>query len=420
MDSAERAATQTYDATKQAVSQGVDSTERAATQTYDATRHAVSQGVDRAEHAATQGYDATKQAVSHGIDSATHAAGQAYDTLAHPGQWFQHDAPAHAHAQPHPAAVPHPHAQPQAPATPASTMTGPGESRHPSNAHRALHTDAGHASMPAPTQAATDLRDLAHPGHAEFSKTLREVHYIEAGRGIVSGPHSEKVAAALLVQGERDGLRITNVAMGPDGQVQGLQRFSAFDPPKMVSVDPRQAQSMEMHDDASQWAQLRSPHLVGHAAPAERTPEQAQGIAALSAADQAMFARIRQEVPAHIGDDHVAQAMLHAKQAGIDDAGKIDRVLMAGDAMWVAGTTPGGAYFDGCVAAGRADAGNSAAGAVAQSTARAAGGAGGAAAAAGRAWRQGRADHGVASQTSSLRLLCGVCCGQRRQYAIRG
>ncbi|OAX55760.1 hypothetical protein A6R73_15630, partial [Xanthomonas translucens pv. poae] len=33
--------------------------------------------------------------------------------------------------------------------------------------------------------------------------------------------------------------------------------------------------------------------------------------------------------------------MLNAKQAGIDDAGKIDRVLMAGDAMWVAGTTPG-------------------------------------------------------------------------------
>lgn len=345
VDSAERAATQTYDATKHAVSQGVDRTERAATQTYDATRHAVSQGVDRAEHAATQGYDATKQAVSHGIDSATHAAGQGFDTLAHPGQWFQHDAPAHTSAQPHPAAVPHLHAQPQAPATPASTMTGPGESRHPSNAHRALPTDAGHASaghasMPAPTQAATNLRDPAHPGHAEFTKTLREVHYMEAGRGIASGPHSEKVAAALLVQGERDGLRITNVAMGPDGQVQGLQRFSAFDPPKTVQVDPRQAQSVEMHDYASQWAQLRSPHLVGHAAPAERSAEQAQGIAALSAADQAMFARIRQEVPAHIGDDHVAQAMLHAKQAGIDDAGKIDRVLMAGDAMWVAGTTP--------------------------------------------------------------------------------
>ncbi|OAX65039.1 hypothetical protein A6R71_09315 [Xanthomonas translucens pv. arrhenatheri] len=33
--------------------------------------------------------------------------------------------------------------------------------------------------------------------------------------------------------------------------------------------------------------------------------------------------------------------MLNAKQAGIDDAGKIDRVLMAGDALWVAGATAG-------------------------------------------------------------------------------
>jgi len=211
-----------------------------------------------------------------------------------------------------------------------------------------LPADAPHAAQSeheagraAPAQRPADLRDPAHPGNAEFSKTLREVHYMEAGQGIVSGPHSEKVAAALLVQGEREGLRITNVAMGPDGQVQGLQRFSAFDTPKMVQVDPRQAQSLEMHDYANHWAQLRSPHLVGQAAPAERTAEQAHGIAALSAADQAMFARIRQDVPAHIGDDHVAQAMLAAKQAGIADAGKIDRVMMSGEALWVAGATPG-------------------------------------------------------------------------------
>ncbi|WP_260654047.1 XVIPCD domain-containing protein, partial [Xanthomonas graminis] len=194
---------------------------------------------------------------------------------------------------------------------------------------------------PAVSAMPTDLRDTSHPGHPEFSKTLREVRYMEAGRGIASGPHSEKVAAALLVQGEREGLRITNVAMGPDGQVQGLQRFSAFDPPKTVQVDPGQAQSVEMHDYASQWAQLRSPHLVSQAPPAERSDEQAQGIAALSAADQAMFARIRKDVPAHLDDGHVAQAMLNAKQAGIDDAGKIDRVLMAGDALWVAGATAG-------------------------------------------------------------------------------
>ncbi|USJ01646.1 hypothetical protein MUG10_05525 [Xanthomonas prunicola] len=73
----------------------------------------------------------------------------------------------------------------------------------------------------------------------------------------------------------------------------------------------------------------RAPHANGH------------GIAALSAADQAMFARIRQDAPAHVGDAHVAQAMLDAKRNGITDAGKIDRVAMVGDTMWVAGTTPG-------------------------------------------------------------------------------
>ncbi|MCC4597237.1 hypothetical protein NRY95_06185 [Xanthomonas campestris pv. phormiicola] len=335
IEHAENAAMHTYGAARHAVLEGVDSAERAATQTYDATRHAVSQGVDRAERAATQTYDATKQAVSRGIDAAGHSAGQAYDTLTHPGQWFQHDAPAHAPVQPHAPAVAHPHAQ--APATP----PGSGDLRHPSNAQRARHDDAGHAPMPAPAQPATDFRDPAHPGHAEFMKTLREVHCMEAGRGIASGPHSEKVAAALLVQGEREGLRISNVAMGPDGQAQGLQRFSAFDTPKTVQVDPRQAQSVEMQGYASQWAQLRSPHLVSQARPAERTAEQAQGIAALSASDQAMFARIRQDVPAHLSDAHVAQAMLAAKQAGIDDAGKIDRVQMAGEKLWVSGPTPG-------------------------------------------------------------------------------
>ncbi|WP_343126180.1 XVIPCD domain-containing protein, partial [Xanthomonas hyacinthi] len=139
-------------------------------------------------------------------------------------------------------------------------------------------------AAPAVSSLPADLRDPAHPGHAEFKHSLREVHCMEAGQGIASGPHSEKVAAALLVAAERDGQRITNVAMGPDGQVQGRQRFSAFDAPKTVQIDPRRAQSVAMHDYASQWAQLRSPHLLSQAPPAERTAAQAQGIAALSAA----------------------------------------------------------------------------------------------------------------------------------------
>ncbi|WP_230596884.1 peptidoglycan-binding protein [Xanthomonas albilineans] len=44
----------------------------------------------RAEHA----YDAGRQTVERGIHAVEHTAVQAYDTLTHPGQWFQHSAPA--------------------------------------------------------------------------------------------------------------------------------------------------------------------------------------------------------------------------------------------------------------------------------------------------------------------------------------
>ncbi|MCI2244769.1 MULTISPECIES: hypothetical protein [Xanthomonas] len=74
---------------------------------------------------------------------------------------------------------------------------------------------------------------------------------------------------------------------------------------------------------------------------AAHATDRAQNLNALSASDQAMFARIRKDVPAHIDDAHVAQAMLGAKQAGIVGADKIDRVQMAGDTLWVSGTTPG-------------------------------------------------------------------------------
>ncbi|WP_211286568.1 hypothetical protein, partial [Xanthomonas albilineans] len=55
-----------------------------------------------AAHAVGQTYDAAKQTVSRGIVAVEHSAGQAYDTLTHPGQWFQHSAPA---ASIHPAST---------------------------------------------------------------------------------------------------------------------------------------------------------------------------------------------------------------------------------------------------------------------------------------------------------------------------
>ncbi len=35
------------------------------------------------------------------------------------------------------------------------------------------------------------------------------------------------------------------------------------------------------------------------------------------------------------------QAVLESKRNGIDDAGRVDRVMMAGDRLWVAGLIPG-------------------------------------------------------------------------------
>ncbi|MNN68026.1 hypothetical protein D3C81_1837000 [compost metagenome] len=61
----------------------------------------------------------------------------------------------------------------------------------------------------------------------------------------------------------------------------------------------------------------------------------------LSPRDAALFERIRQGVPGTIGDEHVMQAVLESKRNGIDDAGRVDRVMMAGDRLWVAGLIPG-------------------------------------------------------------------------------
>ncbi len=72
-----------------------------------------------------------------------------------------------------------------------------------------------------------------------------------------------------------------------------------------------------------------------------RMREQAQPLKQLNADDHAMFAKIRHGAPSHFSDDHVAYVMLRAKEDGISNAGKIDAVRIAGDTLWVAGTTPG-------------------------------------------------------------------------------
>ncbi|MCG8276426.1 DUF2235 domain-containing protein [Stenotrophomonas sp. NLF4-10] len=185
------------------------------------------------------------------------------------------------------------------------------------------------------------LSDAQHPGHTDFQRVLMELHYAEINRGVPHGRHSEQVAAALLVEGERQGLRIDRVRIAADGQVEGIWQLNAFSDPKTVRVDPGKALSISLEEHSRQWAHARSPHLVSNAPAAERTVQQQQGIALLLPADQAMFACIRQGVPGHIGDDQVMRALHDAKRADIAGPDKIDRVMMAENRICIAGMVPG-------------------------------------------------------------------------------
>ncbi len=82
-----------------------------------------------------------------------------------------------------------------------------------------------------------------------------------------------------------------------------------------------------------------NPPVAGPAAP-EPAPH-SNGVESLSPRDAALFERIRHGVPGTIGDEHVMQAVLESKRNGIDDAARVDRVMMAGDRLWVAGLIPG-------------------------------------------------------------------------------
>ncbi|MDL5367288.1 hypothetical protein QSH18_16895 [Xanthomonas sp. NCPPB 2654] len=77
------------------------------------------------------------------------------------------------------------------------------------------------------------------------------------------------------------------------------------------------------------------------AAAAEHPDKQAPALGQLPPHDQALFAKLRSDTPPQVSDDHVARAMLLSKQEGMTDASTIGGVRMAGDTLWVTGTTPG-------------------------------------------------------------------------------
>lgn len=228
-----------------------------------------------------------------------------------------------------------------APASDTAGRPAPALPQEPQPAPPHSQEQAAPAPMPARPAGFTDP---GHAGHATYQRILREVHSMEAGQGIAPGPHSEKIAAALLNESVAKGLHISQVRMGADGTVRGIQQLSAFDTPREVSIIPRQAQGLSMQEYADRLEATLSSHLASKAPAAAREPAQAHASSASSAmsmADRVMFAHLRRGTPGYIGDDQVAQSMLAAKQSGIDDASKIAGMTMAGDRLWIIGTGEG-------------------------------------------------------------------------------
>jgi hypothetical protein len=188
-----------------------------------------------------------------------------------------------------------------------------------------------------------DLRDQEHPGHDRYAAALDNVRRMEGQNGIAPGPHSERLAAAVAIAVERDQLKVQRLDLDKTtGQVTVIERgpYPNFDE-RRVPIDTRQALGQSFEQSSQQWLEARSPHYATDAPKTERSREQSEALAQFTPADQAMFAKIREGIPASVSDDHVAQAMLAAKRDGIADANKINQVAMVGDKLWVEGTVPG-------------------------------------------------------------------------------
>lgn len=76
----------------------------------------------------------------------------------------------------------------------------------------------------------------------------------------------------------------------------------------------------------------------GRSAAASPTTAPPDPLAALSASDRALFDRIRRDVPAAIGDEHVMHTTLLARQGQIGGAAQVDRVATVGERIFVQGT----------------------------------------------------------------------------------
>ncbi|WP_279362598.1 lipase family protein [Xanthomonas sacchari] len=287
---AAQTATQTYQLGKQAVSDGIDRAERAVAQTYDATKHMVTEGAEQVGRAATQAYGAAKHVVIEGAEQVGLAATQTYDATKHV-------------------------------VTEGAQQVGRAATQTYDAAKHVVTEGAEQVG-----RAATQTYDA--------SKHVVTEGVAQAGRAATSAYDAAKQAADSAAR-------------------VGTHAYEAARQTATQGIDAAKHAAGKAYDTLThpgQWFQRSAPAQAPAATPASgvqsapsagHKADREQNLAALPASDQTMFARIRRDVPTRIDDAHVAQAMLGAKRAGIADADKIDRVQMAGDTLWVSGTTPG-------------------------------------------------------------------------------
>lgn len=188
---------------------------------------------------------------------------------------------------------------------------------------------------------APDVRSPEHPSHDAFRELRHKVSLYEARQGIPHGEHTDRVAAALLQTAVENGIPPHKAQLVKDPATGKTQLFDRRDPFQSEQQCPRLAvdvvrmSSQPIETSSRHIDDLVSRHDASARAP-QRTAQQ-PALAALDLDDQRLFARIRQDLPGHVSDDHAALAMQRAKQAGLRDAGSIDTVMMIGSDIYLRG-----------------------------------------------------------------------------------
>lgn len=153
----------------------------------------------------------------------------------------------------------------------------------------------------------------------------------KAENAAVESPAAEKTTRpaelATVVNGERTAETFAAPLTSPLLDVQPTETSRRVE----LSAAPHVDHSKDREQPHAQAADTATP------APAM----DAQDLARMSPADQAMFAKIRAGAPSHVSDETVAATMLAAKQNEIHDAGSIKLVAAANGKLWVEAHTPG-------------------------------------------------------------------------------